>query len=85
MDITTFCNNSGGEGSALSSLLKIHYFHILFRMKHEKKYSICGLAWHPKYKQIAYTDTEGNLGLLENVGDVEKPNDKVLRTKDLLN
>ncbi|NXS89847.1 WDHD1 protein, partial [Erpornis zantholeuca] len=47
------------------------------RMKHEKKYSICGLAWHPKYKQIAYTDTEGNLGLLENVGDVEKPSDKV--------
>ncbi|XP_039923184.1 WD repeat and HMG-box DNA-binding protein 1 [Hirundo rustica] len=47
------------------------------RMKHEKKYSICGLAWHPKYKQIAYTDTEGNLGLLENIGDVEKPNDKV--------
>ncbi|XP_048164253.1 WD repeat and HMG-box DNA-binding protein 1 [Corvus hawaiiensis] len=46
------------------------------RMKHEKKYSICGLAWHPKYKQIAYTDTEGNLGLLENIGDVEKPNDK---------
>ncbi|XP_005047827.1 PREDICTED: WD repeat and HMG-box DNA-binding protein 1 [Ficedula albicollis] len=47
------------------------------RMKHEKRYSICGLAWHPKYKQIAYTDTEGNLGLLENIGDVEKPNDKV--------
>ncbi|KAF2974133.1 hypothetical protein EK904_004818 [Melospiza melodia maxima] len=47
------------------------------RMKHEKKYSICGLAWHPKYKQIAYTDKEGNLGLLENIGDVEKPNDKV--------
>uniref|UniRef100_A0A8C3U706 WD repeat and HMG-box DNA-binding protein 1 n=1 Tax=Catharus ustulatus TaxID=91951 RepID=A0A8C3U706_CATUS len=47
------------------------------RMRHEKKYSICGLAWHPKYKQIAYTDTEGNLGLLENIGDVEKPNDKV--------
>ncbi|NXF08688.1 WDHD1 protein, partial [Smithornis capensis] len=47
------------------------------RMKHEKKYSICGLAWHPKYKQIAYTDTEGNLGLLENIGDVEKPTGKV--------
>ncbi|KAI1237476.1 hypothetical protein IHE44_0013550 [Lamprotornis superbus] len=54
------------------------------RMKHEKKYSICGLAWHPKYKQIAYTDNEGNLGLLENIGDVEKPNDKVASavTKD---
>lgn len=51
-------------------------------MKHEKKYSICGLAWHPKYKQIAYTDNEGNLGLLENIGDAEKPNDKVLSTND---
>ncbi|XP_006120180.2 WD repeat and HMG-box DNA-binding protein 1 [Pelodiscus sinensis] len=37
------------------------------RMKHEKSYTICGLAWHPKGGQIAYTDTEGNLGLLENV------------------
>uniref|UniRef100_A0A8D0GCI3 WDHD1 first WD40 domain-containing protein n=1 Tax=Sphenodon punctatus TaxID=8508 RepID=A0A8D0GCI3_SPHPU len=31
-------------------------------MKHEKSYTICGLAWHPKGGQIAYTDTEGNLG-----------------------
>ncbi|NXV47200.1 WDHD1 protein, partial [Uria aalge] len=50
------------------------------RMKHEKNYTICGLAWHPKYRHIAYTDTEGNLGLLENVGDGKKPNDKVSST-----
>ncbi|KFR05812.1 WD repeat and HMG-box DNA-binding protein 1 [Nipponia nippon] len=50
------------------------------RMKHEKNYSICGLAWHPKYRQIAYTDTEGNLGLLENIGDGKKANDKVAST-----
>ncbi|NXL01314.1 WDHD1 protein, partial [Mesembrinibis cayennensis] len=50
------------------------------RMKHEKNYSICGLAWHPKYRQIAYTDTEGNLGLLENIGDGKKSNDKVAST-----
>ncbi|XP_074725269.1 WD repeat and HMG-box DNA-binding protein 1 isoform X2 [Strix uralensis] len=50
------------------------------RMKHEKNYSICGLAWHPKHRQIAYTDTEGNLGLLENIGDGKKPNDKVAST-----
>ncbi|XP_050753369.1 WD repeat and HMG-box DNA-binding protein 1 [Gymnogyps californianus] len=50
------------------------------RMKHEKNYSICGLAWHPKYRQIAYTDTEGNLGLLEDIGDEKKPNDKVAST-----
>ncbi|NXN06559.1 WDHD1 protein, partial [Indicator maculatus] len=55
------------------------------RMKHEKNYSVCGLAWHPKYKQIAYTDTEGNLGLLEHIGDGKKPHDKVVAstvTKD---
>ncbi|KFO89811.1 WD repeat and HMG-box DNA-binding protein 1 [Buceros rhinoceros silvestris] len=50
------------------------------RMKHEKNYSVCGLAWHPKYSQIAYTDTEGNLGLLEDIGDGKKPNDKVAST-----
>ncbi|NXS06213.1 WDHD1 protein, partial [Neodrepanis coruscans] len=54
------------------------------RMKHEKSYSICGLAWHPKHQQVAYTDTEGNLGLWENIGGVEKPNDQVATavTKD---
>lgn len=38
-------------------------------MKHEKGYAVCGLAWHPTCGQIAYTDAEGNLGLLENVCD----------------
>ncbi|XP_021117501.1 WD repeat and HMG-box DNA-binding protein 1 isoform X2 [Heterocephalus glaber] len=37
------------------------------RVKHEKGYAICGLAWHPTCGRISYTDTEGNLGLLENV------------------
>ncbi|XP_036774333.2 WD repeat and HMG-box DNA-binding protein 1 isoform X2 [Manis pentadactyla] len=39
------------------------------RVKHEKGYAICGLAWHPTGGRIAYTDAEGNLGLLENVCD----------------
>uniref|UniRef100_A0A6Q2X1R3 WDHD1 first WD40 domain-containing protein n=1 Tax=Esox lucius TaxID=8010 RepID=A0A6Q2X1R3_ESOLU len=29
------------------------------RQKHEKGYTVCGLAWHPSGTQIAYTDTEG--------------------------
>ncbi|XP_010630836.1 WD repeat and HMG-box DNA-binding protein 1 isoform X1 [Fukomys damarensis] len=37
------------------------------RVNHEKRYAICGLAWHPTCGQISYTDAEGNLGLLENV------------------
>ncbi|CAM4691951.1 WD repeat and HMG-box DNA-binding protein 1 [Lepidochelys kempii] len=59
------------------------------RMKHEKSYTICGLAWHPKGGQIAYTDTEGNLGLLENVcnRDGKKSSGKVSSavTKDYNN
>ncbi|KAB0395488.1 hypothetical protein E2I00_005596, partial [Balaenoptera physalus] len=39
------------------------------RVKHEKGYAICGLSWHPTCGQIAYTDAEGNLGVLENVCD----------------
>ncbi|XP_006894404.1 PREDICTED: WD repeat and HMG-box DNA-binding protein 1 [Elephantulus edwardii] len=51
----------------------------LERVKHEKGYSICGLAWHPTCGRIAYTDAEGNLGLLENVCDLsgKKSSNKV--------
>uniref|UniRef100_UPI003AAF20A5 WD repeat and HMG-box DNA-binding protein 1 n=1 Tax=Centroberyx gerrardi TaxID=166262 RepID=UPI003AAF20A5 len=37
------------------------------RQKHEKGYTVCGLAWHPSGSQIAYTDTEGCLGLLDGL------------------
>uniref|UniRef100_A0A8C4SQK5 WD repeat and HMG-box DNA-binding protein 1 n=1 Tax=Erpetoichthys calabaricus TaxID=27687 RepID=A0A8C4SQK5_ERPCA len=39
----------------------------LEREKHEKGYTVCGLAWHPKGDQLGYTDTEGCLGLLEGL------------------
>lgn len=38
-----------------------------FRQKHEKGYTVCGMAWHPAGGQIAFTDTEGCLGLLDGV------------------
>ncbi|KAM4690958.1 WD repeat and HMG-box DNA-binding protein 1 [Rhinophrynus dorsalis] len=49
------------------------------RIKHEKSYTICALCWHSKLSQVAYTDNEGNLGLLENVcqGDGRPPSAKV--------
>lgn len=47
-------------------------------MKHEKGYAICGLAWHPTCSRIAYTDAEGNLGLLENVCN---PNGEISSSK----
>uniref|UniRef100_A0A3B3CHJ0 WD repeat and HMG-box DNA-binding protein 1 n=1 Tax=Oryzias melastigma TaxID=30732 RepID=A0A3B3CHJ0_ORYME len=37
------------------------------RQKHEKGFSVCSLAWHPSGRQLAYTDTEGCLGLLDGV------------------
>ncbi|XP_076834925.1 WD repeat and HMG-box DNA-binding protein 1 [Brachyhypopomus gauderio] len=37
------------------------------RQKHERGYTVCGMAWHPSGGQIAYTDTEGCLGLLDGV------------------
>ncbi|KAM8921256.1 WD repeat and HMG-box DNA-binding protein 1 [Pelodytes ibericus] len=55
----------------------------LERVKHEKSYTICALAWHPRLAQVAYTDTEGNLGLLENVcqGDGKSAGAKVPSSK----
>ncbi|MEE6492231.1 hypothetical protein FKM82_016522 [Ascaphus truei] len=56
------------------------------RIKHEKSYTICALSWHPRMAQVAYTDNEGNLGLLENVchGDGKPAGGKVpsATTKD---
>ncbi|XP_073494567.1 WD repeat and HMG-box DNA-binding protein 1 [Phyllobates terribilis] len=37
------------------------------RELHDKGFTICCLSWHPKLAQLAYTDNEGNLGVLENV------------------
>uniref|UniRef100_A0A8D3A3I7 WD repeat and HMG-box DNA-binding protein 1 n=1 Tax=Scophthalmus maximus TaxID=52904 RepID=A0A8D3A3I7_SCOMX len=37
------------------------------RQKHEKGFTVCGLAWHPSGGQIAYTDTEGCLCLLDGL------------------
>uniref|UniRef100_A0A672Q7Q2 WD repeat and HMG-box DNA-binding protein 1 n=1 Tax=Sinocyclocheilus grahami TaxID=75366 RepID=A0A672Q7Q2_SINGR len=51
------------------------------RQKHEKGFTVCGMAWHPSGGRIAYTDTEGCLGLLEGVSSlsssstVQKTND----------
>lgn len=38
------------------------------RQKHEKGFTVCCVAWHPSGTQIAYTDTEGRLGLLDGFG-----------------
>lgn len=50
------------------------------RQKHEKGFTVCGLAWHPSGGQIAYTDTEGRLGLLDGVGAAGTDTSKVLET-----
>ncbi|XP_041652334.1 WD repeat and HMG-box DNA-binding protein 1 [Cheilinus undulatus] len=37
------------------------------RQKHEKGFTVCGLAWHPSGRQIVFTDTEGCLSLLDGL------------------
>ncbi|XP_033493769.1 WD repeat and HMG-box DNA-binding protein 1 isoform X1 [Epinephelus lanceolatus] len=37
------------------------------RQKHEKGFTVCGLAWHPSGSQLVYTDTEGGLCLLDGL------------------
>lgn len=37
------------------------------RMRHEKTHRICAMAWHPTKGNIAYTDSEGNLGMFERI------------------
>ena len=49
------------------------------RQKHEKGFTVCCLAWHPSGRQIAYTDTEGRLGLLDGLGSPSGDTLKVLR------
>ncbi|KAG8561603.1 hypothetical protein GDO81_015408 [Engystomops pustulosus] len=39
----------------------------LERVQHDKGFTVCCLSWHPKLPQVAYTDSEGNLGVLEHV------------------
>ncbi|KAL0969859.1 hypothetical protein UPYG_G00233310 [Umbra pygmaea] len=51
------------------------------RQKHEKGYTVCGLAWHPSGAQIAYTDTEGCLGLLDGVSSSSSSNTALQSTK----
>ncbi|XP_051872624.1 LOW QUALITY PROTEIN: WD repeat and HMG-box DNA-binding protein 1 [Pristis pectinata] len=37
------------------------------RLRHEKAHRICAMAWHPLKGNIAYTDSEGNLGMFEGI------------------
>ncbi|CAJ1050041.1 WD repeat and HMG-box DNA-binding protein 1 isoform X2 [Xyrichtys novacula] len=37
------------------------------RQKHEKGFTVCGLAWHPSGTQMVFTDTEGCLSLLDGL------------------
>lgn len=47
------------------------------RQKHEKGFTVCCLAWHPSGSQIAYTDTEGRLGLLDGLSTPNTDTSKV--------
>uniref|UniRef100_A0A672PCS8 WD repeat and HMG-box DNA-binding protein 1 n=1 Tax=Sinocyclocheilus grahami TaxID=75366 RepID=A0A672PCS8_SINGR len=50
------------------------------RQKHEKGFTVCGMAWHPSGGRIAYTDTEGCLGLLEGVSSSSPPSSSTVQS-----
>uniref|UniRef100_G3PZ35 WD repeat and HMG-box DNA-binding protein 1 n=1 Tax=Gasterosteus aculeatus aculeatus TaxID=481459 RepID=G3PZ35_GASAC len=51
------------------------------RQKHEKGFTVCGLAWSPSGSQLAYTDTEGCLGLLDGLGSSSSTSSSSTSTK----
>ncbi|XP_076594786.1 WD repeat and HMG-box DNA-binding protein 1 isoform X2 [Chaetodon auriga] len=57
---------AGGVGGSLT-VWDVNNKLCVERQKHEKGFTVCGLAWHPSGSQIAYTDTEGCLGLLDGL------------------
>lgn len=69
---------AAGSINGLITIWNVETKDCMERVKHEKGYAICGLAWHPTCSRIAYTDAEGNLGLLENVCN---PNGKIPSSK----
>lgn len=58
--------------------LQLKLSRLCCRQKHEKGFTVCCLAWHPSGSQIAYTDTEGRLGLLDGLGTSNTDTTKVL-------
>lgn len=61
--------------------LQLKFSYLRCRQKHEKGFTVCGLAWHPSGSQIAYTDTEGRLGLLDGLGTSTSTTTEVLLRK----
>ncbi|KAM8894853.1 WD repeat and HMG-box DNA-binding protein 1 isoform 2-T2 [Spinachia spinachia] len=57
---------AGGVGGALT-VWDVKRQLCIERQKHEKGFTVCGLAWSPSGRQVAYTDTEGCLGLLDGL------------------
>ncbi|XP_070763353.1 WD repeat and HMG-box DNA-binding protein 1 [Enoplosus armatus] len=57
---------AGGVGGSLT-VWDVNGKLCVERQKHEKGFTVCGLAWHPSGSQIVYTDTEGCLGLLDGL------------------
>ncbi|XP_070686373.1 WD repeat and HMG-box DNA-binding protein 1 [Pempheris klunzingeri] len=58
---------AGGVGGSLT-VWDVNSKLCVERQKHEKGFTVCSVAWHPSGSQIAYTDTEGCLGLLDGLG-----------------
>ncbi|XP_014877029.1 WD repeat and HMG-box DNA-binding protein 1 [Poecilia latipinna] len=58
---------AAGAVGGLLTIWDVNSRLVVERQKHEKGFTVCSLAWHPSGSQIAYTDTEGCLGLLDGL------------------
>lgn len=67
----TFLASSSVKGEVL--VWNLDTFKLAERFVHEKGYNICSMIWNPKRRELAYCDSQGQLGVIESIGIVQPP------------
>ncbi|CAN8009078.1 unnamed protein product [Ixodes pacificus] len=67
----TFLASSSVKGEVL--VWNLDTSKLVERFVHEKGYNICSMIWNPKRRELAYCDSQGQLGVIEGIGIVQPP------------
>ncbi|EEC08890.1 WD-repeat protein, putative, partial [Ixodes scapularis] len=67
----TFLASSSVKGEVL--VWNLDTSKLVERFVHEKGYNICSMIWNPKRRELAYCDSQGQLGVIESIGIVQPP------------
>lgn len=67
----TFLASSSVKGEVL--VWNLNTSKLVERFVHEKGYNICSMIWNPKRRELAYCDSQGQLGVIEGIGIVQPP------------